>query len=71
MLVDAEDGDLENGHDEELHRTGFTQDSTKRDQDCGCAEVCVDYSAGGGGGQETIRKTDENTSVVFTLMHSL
>lgn len=46
MFIHGEDGDLQYGHDEELHRTGFTQDSPKRDQDCSCAEVCIDYSAG-------------------------
>lgn len=45
MLIDGEDGDLQYGHDEELHRAGFTQNGSKGDQDCGCAEVCVDYSA--------------------------
>lgn len=46
MFIDGEDGNLQYGHDEELHRTGFTQDSPKGDQDCSCAEVCIDYSAG-------------------------
>lgn len=45
MLIDGEDGDLQDGHDEELHRAGFTQNGSKRDQNCSCAEVCVDYSA--------------------------
>lgn len=46
MFIDGEAGNLQDGHDEELHRAGFTQDSSKRDQDCSCAEVCIDYSAG-------------------------
>lgn len=48
VFIDAEDCDLQHGHDEELHRAGFTQDGTKGDKDCGCAEVCIDYSAGTG-----------------------
>lgn len=44
MFVDGEDGDLQYGHDEELHRAGFTQNGSEGDQDCSCAEVCVDYS---------------------------
>lgn len=46
MFIDGEDGNLQDGHDEELHRAGFTQDSPKGDQDSRCAEVCIDYSAG-------------------------
>lgn len=45
MLIDGEDGDLQDGHDEELHWAGFTQNSTKGDQDCSCAEVCIYHSA--------------------------
>ncbi|KAG7222716.1 hypothetical protein INR49_026325, partial [Caranx melampygus] len=39
VLIDGEDGNLQYGHDEELHRAGFTQNGPKRDQDCSCAEV--------------------------------
>lgn len=46
MLVDGEDSDLQNGHNEELDRAGFTQDCPKGDQHCSCAEVCIDYSVG-------------------------
>lgn len=46
MFIDGEDGDLHYGHDEELYRAGLTQNRSEGDQDCGCAEVCVDYSAG-------------------------
>ncbi len=46
MFIDGEDGDLQYGHDEKLHRAGFTQNCPEGDQDCSCAEVCVDYSAG-------------------------
>lgn len=46
MFIDGEDSNLQYGHDEELHRAGFTQDSPKGDQDCRRAEVCVYYSAG-------------------------
>lgn len=46
MFIDGEDSNLQYGHDEELHRAGFTQDGPKGDQDCRRAEVCVDYSAG-------------------------
>lgn len=48
MFIDGEDGDLQYGHDEELHRAGFSQNGPKGDQDCSCAEVCIDYSAGQG-----------------------
>lgn len=48
VFIDGEDGDLQHGHDEELHRASFTQDGTERDKDCGRAEVCIDYSAGAG-----------------------
>lgn len=48
VLINGEDADLQYGHDEELQGTGFTKDSPEGDQDCGCAEVCVDYSAGQG-----------------------
>lgn len=48
MFIDGEDGDLQYGHDEELHRAGFTQNGPEGDQDCSCAEVCIDYSAGQG-----------------------
>lgn len=44
MLVDGEDGDLQNGHDEQLYRAGFTKNRPKGDQDCGRAEVRVDDS---------------------------
>lgn len=47
MLIDGEDGDLQNGHDEELNGAGFTQNGTEGDQDRGRAEVCVDHSEGG------------------------
>lgn len=46
MFIDGEEGDLQDGHDEELHRAGFTQNSSEGNQDCSCAEVRVDYSAG-------------------------
>lgn len=46
VLIDGEDGDLQHGHDEELHRAGFTQHRTEGDQHCRCAEVCVDYPVG-------------------------
>lgn len=46
MFIDGEDGNLQYGHDEELHRAGFTQDSPEGDQDSRCAEVCIDYSTG-------------------------
>lgn len=49
MFINGEDGDLQYGHDEELHRAGFTQNCPEGDQDCSCAEVCIDYSAGQGG----------------------
>jgi len=49
MFIDGEDGDLQYGHDEELHRAGFTQNGPKGDQDCSRAEVCVDHSALGVG----------------------
>lgn len=42
VLVDGEDGDLQHGHDEELHRAGLPQDRSEGDQHRGCAEVCVD-----------------------------
>lgn len=45
MFIDGEDRNLQYGHDEELHRAGFTQDSPKGDQDCSCAKVCIDYPA--------------------------
>lgn len=48
VFIDGEEGDLQHGHDEELHRAGFTQDGTEGDKDCGRAEVCIDYSAGTG-----------------------
>lgn len=63
MFVDGEDGDLENGHDEELHGTGFTQNSTEGDQDRGCAEVCIDYSAG----QEVISKMRRKQHPIICL----
>lgn len=44
MFVDGEDGDLQDGHDKELHRAGFTKNSSKGDEDRGCAEVSVDDS---------------------------
>lgn len=46
MLIDGKDGDLQYGHDEELHRAGFTQNGAKWNQDRSCAEICIDYSAG-------------------------
>lgn len=46
MLIEWEDGDLQYGHDEELHRACFTQNGSKGDQNCGCAEVGVDYPSG-------------------------
>lgn len=48
MLIDGKYGDLYYGHDEELHRAGFTQDGTERNQNCSRAEIGVDYSAGVG-----------------------
>lgn len=45
MFIDGEDSNLQYGHDKQLHRTGFPQNSPKGDQDCSCAEVCIDYSA--------------------------
>lgn len=53
MLIDGEDADLQHGHDQELDGAGFTQNGAKGDQDCSCAEVCVDYSAGEGREQVT------------------
>lgn len=46
MFIDAEDGDLKEGHDEELDWAGFSQDRPERDQNRGCAEVCVDHPFG-------------------------
>lgn len=60
MFIDGEDGNLQYGHDEELHRAGFTQDSPKGDQDCSCAEVCIDYSAGRS--RKGHKKTGDNSS---------
>lgn len=57
MLIDGEDGDLQYGHDEELHRAGFTQNGSKRDQDCSSAEVCI-YHTAGDGRKQVIRKTE-------------
>lgn len=57
MLIDGEDGDLQYGHDEELHRAGFTQNGSEGDQDCSCAEVCIDYSSGKGR-KQVIRTTE-------------
>ena len=48
MFIDGEDGDLQYGHDEQLHGAGFTQNSSKGDQDCCCAEICIDDPAGQG-----------------------
>lgn len=45
MFINGEDGDLQYGHNEELHRASFTQNGSKWDQDCSCAEISVDYSA--------------------------
>lgn len=45
MFINREDGDLQYGHNKELHRASFTQNGSKGDQDCCCAEICVDYSA--------------------------
>lgn len=52
MFINGEGGDFQYGHDEELYRAGFTQNCPKGDQDCSCAEVCIDYSAGQGAKQK-------------------
>lgn len=44
MLIDAEDGDLQQGHDEKLDRAGFPQNSSKRDQNRCCTEVSIYHS---------------------------
>lgn len=59
MLIDGEDCDLQDGHDEELNRAGFTQDGPKGDQDCSCAEVCINHPAGQG------RKKQHSSSFDF------
>lgn len=70
MFVDAEDGDLQDGHDEELDRTGFTQHCPKRDQNGGCAEICVDHPYGeeGEDEQEGVKREKEIArDVLLTL----
>lgn len=54
MFINGEDSDLQYSHDEELHRAGFAQNSPERDQDCGCAEVCVNHSERRGNKTEII-----------------
>lgn len=44
MLIDAEDGDLQQGHDEKLDRAGFPQNRSKRDQNRCCTEVSIYHS---------------------------
>jgi len=44
MLIDAEYGDLQQGHDEKLDRAGFPQNRSKRDQNRCCTEVSIDHS---------------------------
>lgn len=63
MLVDGEDGDLQDGHYEKLHRAGFTKNSTKGNQDRRSAEVCVDHSAG----DEAKKGTKNSTHICCTL----
>lgn len=41
MLIEAEDGDLQQGHDEKLDRAGFPQNGAEWDQNGRCAEVSV------------------------------
>lgn len=45
MLIDAEDGDLQQGHDEKLDRAGFPQNRSKRDQNRCCTEVSINHAA--------------------------
>lgn len=45
MLINAEDGDLQQGHDEKLDRTGFSQNRSKRDQNSRSTEVSINHSA--------------------------
>lgn len=65
MFIDGEDGDLQYGHDEELQRAGFTQNSPEGNQDCSCAEVCIDYPAG----QER-QKLENGEHITYMLIKS-
>lgn len=40
MVIASKDSDLHDCHDQHLDWTYFSQDSSKRNQNCGCAEVC-------------------------------
>ena len=44
VLVDVEEDDLDESHDEELNRTGHSDNSSEGDQDSGHSEVSIDQS---------------------------
>lgn len=46
VLIASKDSDFYNCHDQHLHRTRFSQDSSKRNQNCGCTEVGVYHAEG-------------------------
>lgn len=43
-LVDSKQRDLEHGHDQQLDRTGFTQNRSKGNEDGTGAEISVDHT---------------------------
>lgn len=73
VFIDGEEGDLQHGHDEELHWACFTQDGTKGDKDCGRAEVCIDYSAGTGdkAKYEMVRRQSAIQGQWFSLLQEV
>lgn len=44
VLIDSKQGDLKDGHNEELDWTGFTQNCSKRNKDRAGAEVRIDHT---------------------------
>ena len=43
-LIDIEEDNLNDGHDDELDRTGGAQDNTESDENCSGGKVCVEQS---------------------------
>lgn len=44
MLISSKDSNFYDCHDQHLDWTYFPQDSSKRNQNCGCTEVCIYYA---------------------------
>lgn len=46
VFINAECGDFQQGHDEQLHWACLSQNCTEWDEHCRCAEICINHAGG-------------------------